>query len=402
MRLFIAGMLCLHLFLFINLRERIKQGYPDFTVYYTAATILRNGLGHQLYDAHVQYEVQKKSVGFISSRHGALPYIHPPFEALIFLPLAYLPYPRAFAIWDLLNLGALFGVALLLRRSVSTLRLIPPWEFVMGSLAFFPIFICFLQGQDSILLLLFCVVGFNALKNRADLLAGCWFALGMFKFQFVIPIVLLIGIWKRRHAAIGFVVVSIFLVLTSVGLAGWESLRSYPAFALQIANAPSLGGVAAEFAPNLRGLALGWPLHFSRTIGTAVALVSSVLLFVFAATRGREEIRPEKLELRFSLAIIVSVLVAWQTNMHDLSLLVLPLVLMADYYRHALPGEPGRSGRRFGLLLPIVPLLISPLWLVLWIAKGDVNLMAIPLLWWVWEIGKESSGGQKFRLRPQP
>ena len=388
MRLFVAGILCLHLFLFISLRERIKQGYPDFTVYYTAATILRNGLGHQLYDAHVQYEVQKKSVGVIATRRSALPYIHPPFEALIFLPLCYLPYPQAFALWDLLNLGALFGVGLLLRKSVSALGQIPPWEIVVGCLAFFPLFICFLQGQDSVLLLLLCGLGFNALKKRADLLAGCWFALGMFKFQFVIPIVLLIGIWKWRRAAIGFVGVSVLLVLISVGVAGWGSLLRYPEFTLQIANAPGLGGVAAEFAPNLRGLALGWPLHLPRTVGSVVALVSSILLFVFAAWRGRSRIPQENLELRFSLAVIVSVLIAWQTNMHDLSLLVLPAVLIADYCLRA-PKQGGEKFvRRFGSLLPIFPLLISPLWLVLWIAEGVVNLMAIPLLWWVWEIGK--------------
>jgi hypothetical protein len=394
-RLFIAGMLCLHIFVFVNLRDRIKQGYPDFTVYYTAATMLRAGLGHQLYDPHIQYEVQKKFVGAIPSRHGALPYIHPPFEALIFLPLAYLPYLRAFATWDLINVVALFGIALLLRRSVSTLRAIPPWEFVMGSLTFFPIFSCLLQGQDSILLLLLCGLGFNALKNRTDLLAGCWLGLGMFKFQFVIPIVLLVGIWRRKRVAMGFAGVSLLLVLISVGLSGWGSLLRYPEFALQITNSPSLGGVAAEFAPNLRGLALGWPLQFSRMIGTAVALASSVLLFVFGATRGRGENQRIRLELKFSLATVVSVLIAWQTNMHDLSLLILPVVLMADYCLRALPEN---SWRRRGLLLPVLPLLISPLWLVLWILKGDVNLMAIPLLWWVWEIGKELSADRKFPL----
>ena len=172
LRIFIAGMLCLHLLFFINLRERIKRGYPDFTVFYTAATILREGFGHQLYDEHVQYEVQKSSVGQIPSRHGPLPYIHPPFEALIFVPLSWLPYAQAFAVWDLLNLIALFGIALLLRRSVNTLRLIPPWEFVIGSLAFFPVFGCFLQGQDSILLLLLCVLGFNSLMRESDCACG--------------------------------------------------------------------------------------------------------------------------------------------------------------------------------------------------------------------------------------
>jgi hypothetical protein len=390
-------MLCLHLLFFVNLRERIKLGYPDFTVFYTAATILRHGLGHQLYDGRVQYEVQKTSVGEIASRHGPLPYIHPPFEALIFVPLSWAPYPAAFAEWDLLNLVVLFGVALLLRRSVDTLRLIPPWEFVIASLAFFPIFACFLQGQDSILLLLLCVLGFNALKREADVLAGCWFALGIFKFQFIVPIVLLLVIWKRRRLAIGFTIVSALLVLISAQLTGWQSLLHYPTFALEITKSPGLGGVAAGFAPNLRGLALGLLSPFSTPLGTWAGLLASIMLFLFAAAKGREASSPGKLELQVSLAVAVSGLIAWQTNMHDLSLLVLPLVLITDYCLRELAQEPRR---RLFLMLPVLPVLISPLWIVLWLVGGAVNLMAIPLLWWVWEMGKEVARGQNIGLGP--
>jgi hypothetical protein len=390
-------MLCLHLLFFISLRERIRRGYPDFTVFYTAATILRDGRGHQLYDEHVQYEVQVKSVGQIATRRGPLPYIHPPFEALIFVPLSWLPYPQAFAVWDLLNLVALCGVALLLRRSVDTLRLIPPWQFVSVCLAFFPVFDCFLQGQDSILLLLLCVLGFNALKRENDVLAGCWLGLGVFKFQFVIPIVLLLVIWKRRRVAIGFGVVSALLVLVSAGLSGWQSLLQYPAFVLRITKSPSTGGVAAGFAPNLRGLVLGLFSLLSKPGGTVVALLLSLLLVFLAAMKGREASRPKRLELHFSLAVAVSVLAAWQTNMHDLSLLVLPLALIGDYCLRTLAQEPRR---RLFLLLPVLPVLVSPLWIVLWLVGGAVNLMAIPLLWWVWEIGKELSRSGSVSLSP--
>jgi Glycosyltransferase family 87 len=395
LRIFIAGILCLHLLFFVDLRERISRGYPDFTVFYTAATMLRDGLGHQLYDEHVQYEVQKRSVGQIPSRRGPLPYIHPPFEALIFLPLSSLPYAQAFAVWDLLNLVALFGVALLLRRSVGALRKIPPWEFVIASLVFFPIFDCFLQGQDSILLLLLCVLGFNALKRDADVLAGCWFALGVFKFQFSIPIVLLLLIWKRSRVAIGFTVVAALLALISAGVTGWQSLLHYPAFVLEITKSPSTGGVAPGFAPNLRGLALGLLSHFPKSIGVAVVLLASIALFFFAVAKGREASRLKNLELQFSLAVAVSLLIAWQTNMHDLSLLVLPLVLTADYGLRTL----SQSQRKF-LLLPVLALLISPLWILLWLVGGMVNLMTIPLLWWVWEIGRAISRDQHVSLGP--
>jgi Glycosyltransferase family 87 len=383
----VAGTLWLNLLFFIRFLEGIKRGYPDFTVFYTAATILREGRGHQLYNNQVQYEVQETFAGHIAFRRGPLPYIHPPFEAPIFVPLTLLPYPQAFAVWDLLNVVALFGVALLLRRSVGALRLIPPWQFVFGSMAFFPVFACLLEGQDSILMLLLCTLAFNALEKQADLLGGCWLALAAFKFQFIVPIVLLLVIWKRRRVALGFGTVAILLAFASRGIVGAKALLHYPGYLLQIVRAPSLGAVPSELLPNLHGLAMGWR-PFSGVFGTALAVLSSVMLFLFAARTGRASAQPGKLELQFSLAVVVAGLIGWQTNSHDLSLLVLPLVLITDYSLRAMPQAPAMKR---ALLLPVLPLLISPLWMVLWLVIGKVNLMAIPLMWWTWKIGKELS-----------
>jgi Glycosyltransferase family 87 len=376
----------LHLLFLATLSERIKRGYPDFSAFYTAGMILRHGLGHQLYSEQLQFEMQKSFAGHLSSGQRPLPYIHPPFEALIFVPLTLFGYLDGFLVWNLSALVVLVCVAWLLRRSVGTLRVIPAWEFVFASLAFFPVFACFLEGQDSILLLLICTLGFNALKRRANFLAGCWFALGTFKFQWMVPIVMLLMIWRMRRVAAGFAVVSAVLGLVSLGLVGWQSLVHYPSYALRIVQTPGLGGVASELMPNLRGLLLGWRLPFSAAAGNGLVALSSMLLFVFAAIRGRKASQPKSLELQFSLAVTVSGLIGWHTNAHDLTLLLLPLVLILDYCFGAQAGEPAK---RFALLLPTLPLLVSPLWIVLWLASGKVNLMAAPLLWWCWKIGNE-------------
>jgi Glycosyltransferase family 87 len=398
-RLFIVGMLCLHAVFFRSLWQRIEAGYPDFAVYYTAATILREGLGHQLYVGHVQSDVQKGFTGELPTRLGPLPYIHPPTEALIFVPLTWLPFREAFVLWDLLNIAMLFGVALLLRSEVGALRLIPPWEFVLGSIAFFPVFESLLQGQDSILQLLFCVLAWRAIEKKADVLAGCWFALGAFKFQLMIPIVLLFVIWKHRRVLIGFAAISVVLVLISVGLVGWQGLLHYPIFVLQIANMPSMGGVPPDFLPNLHGLIMGWPLHLSGMTEISAVAVSSIGLFIFVAKKGGKAFGPGKSGLQFLLAIAVADLIGWQTNIHDYSLLVLPLVLIADYCLRTAPQKPGS---RFALLYPAVPILISPLWLILWLSVGHMNLMAIPLLWWVWKIGGEMPQPTKMEISVQP
>lgn len=390
-RLFVAGVLCLHTVFFLGLLNRIERGYPDFIGFYTAATIFRDGLGHQLYVGHVQNEIQKQITGRLPSRIGPLPYIHPPFEALIFLPLSRLPYRQAFLVWDVLNLAMLIFIVMLLRNRLTALHSVPIWEVLLSALAFFPVFECLLQGQDSILQLLFCVLAWKSLKEGSGVLAGCWFALGSFKFQLMLPIILLFvlwnGLWKRRLVLIGFGAVSLVLVAICLGLVGWRGLLSYPAFAVQIAGAPSLGGVPADFLPNLHGLIMGWPLHLTGAAGVAVTLFLSAGLFVFAAMKGTSA-RSDEMPLQFSMAIAVSELIAWQTNIHDFTLLVLPLALMADYCLHT---PPRRAKKKFSLLYPTIPLLISPIWLVLWLTIGDVNLLAIPLQWWIWKLGKEWS-----------
>jgi hypothetical protein len=388
----IAAMLWLNFLFFLDFRKGMQRGYTDFTVYYTGATILREGRGHQIYDRQVQYEVQEGFAGHIPFRRGPLPYIHPPFEALFFVPLTLLPYSQAFLAWDILTVVMLFGVAALLRRSIVTLRSIPPWQFVIAALAFFPVFSCLLQGQDSVLQLLLCVLGFNALKRKADLLGGGWLALAAFKFQFIVPLMLLLFIWKRWRAAIGFAAVAALLALASVALSGVDSLLHYPHYVLEIVRNAGLGGVPPELLPNLHGLAMGWPPPFSGVVGTALAVIISVLLFLFAVRKGRNLVEPEAFELQFSLAIVVSVLIAWQTNLHDLCLLVLPLVLVADYCVRSMLQRPAA---RSAILLPALPLLLSPLWMALWLIAAKVNLMATPLLWWAWKIGTEIS------LRPK-
>ncbi len=394
----IGGTLCLYAILMVGVRERIVRGYPDFTVYYTAATMLRGGLGRELYNEQVQSEIQRRFAGNIPSRQGPLPYIHPPYEALLFVPLTFLRYPRAFAAWDLLNAAALFGIYWSLRSSVARLRLVSAWEFVFAALAFFPVFACFLQGQDSILLLLLCVLGFNAMKRENDFLAGCWFGLGLFKFQLVLPIILLLAIWKRRQVLMGFIPVAIILVAISAVLTGWRELLVYPHCVMTVANTPAVGGVPAQLLPNLRGLILGWSLPFSNAVGGWIVALTSGTLFWLAARRARSG--TAQLDLQISSAIAVGVLVGWQTNAHDLSLLLLTLVLSVNYCVDRLNQQPGlgqesgwvqRSGRSFALVLPAVPLLIGPLWIVLWLVWNQVNLMALPILWWTWEIAKDLS-----------
>ena len=430
-----------HLFFLWSVRGRIDKGDPDFTVYYTAAKILRQGRGSSLYSAAVQESVQREFTTNSDIRRGPLPYIHPPFEALIFVPLTLLPYGQAFMVWNLLNLGILVAIAALLRGRLISLRHIPLWEWVLALLAFFPVFVNFLQGQDAILLLLVFVVAFRALDRGSDLVAGGWLGLALFKFHFALPLVLILVIWRGRKLAAGFAATATAVTLLSLALVGWpgaiwQGARQYPAYAWRVVSIPGHGQTPLGLMPNLIGLATGWPAlqHLSRLwvphpwvprswvprlrvpqvspflrdlgplqVARLLALLASVALLVAVTRTGNRPASPPSanlanknddarvFHLSFACAVITSLLVAYNTNAHDLCLLVLPLALFADDCALQWHDSHPNPRKLRSLLLPVAPLFISPLWIFLWLRWEKLNLMVIPLLWWIYVMAQEAS-----------
>jgi hypothetical protein len=379
--------LAMHVDFLLNVWRIVPSGEPDFSVFYTAGKILREGRGANLYDAREQQAVQREFAAVSEHRHGPLPYIHPPFEALIFLPLTFLSFTSAFVLWNVLNLAMLVGVWLLLRESVNRLQVVPLWEGMLALLAFFPIIATFHQGQDAILLLLLVVLGFRALDRDADFAAGCWLGLTVFKYHLVIPLLLLLGLWRGRKLILGSALVSAAAVLVSLGLVGWQGALQYPAYAWHVVSEIRAGGLPPQLIPNLMGLMTGWT--FLKDAGWPLELVvwsaSIALLITIAAMRGPANDK-ESFRLSVACAVMVGVLLGYSTNTYDLSLLVLPIALVANYCLGELSGQ---RAAKMALILPAVPLLVSPLWFFLWLRWQRTNLMAISLLWWLFAVRHE-------------
>lgn len=380
--LFIVGVVGTHVFFLWHVRDRIARGDPDFTVFYTAARILREGRGGQLYDPHVQHVVQNDFTSNPLIRRGPLPYIHPPFEAIPFVPLTVLPYPVAFVVWDLVNLGMLVGVRLILRSSTGLLRKIPLSIVVLAFLAFFPVFATFHQGQDSILLLLLLALAYGAMNRGSDFAAGCWLGFGMFKYHLMLPLVLILILWKGKKLALGFIAVASFLFAISLALVGWHGLLQYPGYAWRIVSVPAFGGIPLRQLPNLLGLLGGWPLlGDAEGIVRIVALVAAAGLLIAVAWLRNLAEDPRSFKLCFACAVIASVLAGYSTNTYDLSLLIVPLAIVADFV--------AESRTEWNILLPVVPVLISPLWFFLWLRWERINVMAFFLVWWLFAIRGE-------------
>lgn len=382
-----------HAFFLWRVRDRIARADPDFTIFFTAGNILREQRGADLYNPRKQQEIQSEFSTDPEIRKGPLPYIHPPYEALLFVPLTLLSYSKAFAMWECLNLLILLVVCLLLRSRLSSLGGFPVWQLLVLCLAFFPVLANFHQGQDAILLLLIVVVAFRCLEREENFVAGCWLALGIFKYHLILPLALVLAIWRGRKLLLGFVTVAVGVVIVSLGIVGWDGAMRYPAYAWRVVSEPIFGGLPFRRLPNLLGLIGGWPFMERTRALTHILVITGSIVMLMVTVELRNTARQRvSFRLCFACAVIMALLLGYSTNTYDLCLLILPLALVADCYWSATP--PDNSWSRITGIFPAVVISLSPVWFFLWMKWDRINLMAVFLLWWFFAIRNEVLGRQ--------
>jgi Glycosyltransferase family 87 len=355
----------------------------DFPDFYCAARMLTEGHGHQLYDAEVQRQYQARYAG----RVGTL-YIHPPFEAVLYLAVTWLPLRQAYLLWSLLSLAFL---ALVARRLAKETLL--PWDWralFAASLAFVPLLLCFLQGQDSLLLLLLVVLAFTALRRDSTFAAGCWLGLGLFKFHLVLPLVLVLVLTQGRAArsglAKGFGLIALVLAGLSAAISGWSVFIAYPRFLLHLQAQP-FAGIVPQAMANFRGLTY---LFFHRdhsagavadvSILSAAALIKTLAVWKrarLASSRSPAADTQDDFDLAFANTVLFALLVSYHLNPHDLSLLLLPISLLLHRAFARTPRVPKPARWMTVGLLGI--LFLPPLHL--WALKTGVYvLISLPVL----------------------
>jgi hypothetical protein len=373
--LYLTGMVMIHAIVFWNVREFVSKGYSDFTIYYCAGTMVRQGLGHQLYDNVTQFKVQREFAPEVAIRLDALPYNHPPFEAVLFAPFAYVSYPFAFGLWAVVNLAMLISLPFLLQPELHHLQKYPWPYWILASLGFFPIFFALLQGQDAILLLFLYTLAFLCLKRNRDLFAGGWLALGLFKPHLILPFNFFLLVQGRKKILYGFLPIAAVLALVSTVIVGREGMLLYPRYVVQLEDTMARGAIMPSDMPNLRGI-LYVLLHGDSYVG-AVALVSSVAVLLFAAWRCRAGTSP--LDLKFSLSAVATVLVSYHALGYDLSMIMLPVLLLANELLGK-DKDKVRAWSDFLTIAAIAALFFSPLELVLLMRSNRLALMGWAVL----------------------
>jgi hypothetical protein len=131
-----------------------------------------------------------------------LPFNHAPYELLPLLIPAKFSFLAAHLLWSA------FNIALLSMILMRIFQFIEPQQRALSALmllAFFPTLTALKMGQDSIMTTYLLVETFVTLRRKQFAKAGGLLALGLYKPQFVLPLLGILALRRKWQCVIGFV-----------------------------------------------------------------------------------------------------------------------------------------------------------------------------------------------------
>ncbi len=341
----------------------------DFRSIYSAAVLARTDPSH-LYDLSHQKQVQDSLVG---KSDQMIPFGHLALDALLYVPLSLLNYRSAYLSVILCN-EILMALCFFAARQEFS-ETIPLWQPRPGLVffLFMPITIAVAQGQDSLLLLLILCLGWRLLKRSDKFAAGFVLAGLLLKPHLALLVALFAAVRFGRRVAAGFTAGTVAIAATCLPFwlhGGWRSWLAVLTNLTMVHGHSQEQEVAAGIypwaMPNLRGaclLLLGKVLS-SRALFAVVCIVSVALLLW-----GLVVIRKLSVRNAFAFSILITALVSYNLEPHDLAILLLPMVLIGSETTKALA-----RCRDAVLGLPVALMILSP------VRGAGFTLMAAPLL----------------------
>ena len=301
----------------------------DFSLTYVGARLVRSGLGSRVYDV----ELQRHTRDSLFANPSPILFEHPPFEAVLFSPLATLPFRAAYLVWGLID-------AVILLLLMFFMRAYFPWPrdslgYVFLWLFFAPLAVALYQGQTSIVVLALFALAFVNLKSERELPAGVALGFALLKFQFVLPFVFIFLLRRRWRFLGGFALSCGLLALVSIVGVGFRALAEYARLLLSIESNPgSQSYGSAVDMPTIHGFVYA---VLGRWLGhTELSVISgaiAIVLLVWVACRWQSARSECDAELLFAAAVSASLLAGSHMFTHDFSPLIVPMFVVAARFR---------------------------------------------------------------------
>lgn len=298
------------------------------------------------------------------------PFAYPFYTVFLLVPLVWLAYPWAEAIWLVLLEICLCG-GLLLALQIYNWR--PPrWLLTFTTVwafFFYPNARALILGQFAVFVFALVALTLWGLKTRRDLLAGLCLALSTVKPQMVfllVPLLLIWALWERRVRFVSaFMGVMAVLVAASwVAEPGWVT-----GFFQQVARYPSYTAIGSPI-----WIVTHVTFPMLRSWGEAVLSALVMVYLIGASWWGLRQKTAGYFGWVVGLCLIVTNLVALRTATTNYVILLLPLAMAFRALQHV------RRGPWWVLLTEVVLLVgLWALFLTTLVGKFEHPVVYLPL-----------------------
>jgi len=317
-------------------------------------------------------------------------FVRPAYEALLFAPVSWLPYRAAYMAVMGVNAALLLACFWLLRNRFRGLAGVWSWLPALLFWGFYPISVAFLQGQDSVLLLTILAAALVFIEKRREMTAGILVGLGLFKFQIVIPIAILLLVWRRWRFCAGFAISAAGAACLSVMVIGLSQALFYAhtLFWLAGKTTPDLArsnySIGYNVMSNFHGLVFVILRdHMSGSWVTFISVLLSLGVGLWVAKRTVDKSGPHS----FVVAITAATFLSYYLFLHDVSILLIPV---GTALHRTLEETPNLRSRVIGWCIVLL-LWLPPFALFV---RASIYLLAIligVLLWFLSDMPGQTS-----------
>jgi hypothetical protein len=305
----------------------------DFLSEWVAGGIVRNGDRGRLYDPSYAYEVEHDParVPFDFDKNALLLMFYPPAYYVLVTPFSFLPLQWAAMLWCALMAGCLIAATALAARTCPEQPRAFAWCLFLAFF-FFPLVHDLNTGQKATLWLLLFTAVFVLLRSQRPFLAGLLFGLIALKP----PLAVVLGLAMLVKGQWRFVAGSSVTVAAIIGLSFALGPEVFVRFLEWSLHAPDLmlrqEYTLLDMEHSFYSI-LALPLrdHLSPLVikGVAGVLTLITLALVWRLLRGPLEFRSERFPLQFAGIVLATVLVSPRLLTYDLTLVLLPVFLLA-------------------------------------------------------------------------
>lgn len=305
----------------------------DFRAFYSAGYMVLHDPSH-LFDPATQVATQN---AIVFPMWRGVPFYHPAYEALLYAPFSLLNYRHAYLAYLAWNVMLLLGCYCLAPKAMAgAVARLPRGLLLLGGL---PVFMCAVEGQNSILFLCaICLVWRAAEANQLEV-AGMLLGLSAFKLPVVVVMAALLSLRLGLRFLKGTLVGAGTVLSLSVAISGihgakqWADMMFSSSLASHLdRHVQSASAVYVPAMPSLNGfLSTMGGAHLRPSVSILLDAILSLGLLASGAWLVR---RSHSMAVIFTASICCALLLSPHLYLYDYAALLLPVFLLSG--RHHL------------------------------------------------------------------